>query len=94
MPNGMRLISAKLPEALIDGMDELVRRGLYPNRSAVIRTAIRDLLKAELWDPEIRRLSRSIEEKAVKVGEAVDRLIEEAEKRLGVRDATPVAEVE
>jgi hypothetical protein len=39
----------KLPEALIEGMDELVRRGLYPSRSAILRAAVRDLLKRELW---------------------------------------------
>jgi Arc/MetJ-type ribon-helix-helix transcriptional regulator len=30
-------------------MDELVRRRLYPSRSAVIRAAVRDLLRKELW---------------------------------------------
>lgn len=45
----LKLISVKLPEALIEGMDELVKLGMYPNRSAVIRTAIRDLLRKELW---------------------------------------------
>jgi Arc/MetJ-type ribon-helix-helix transcriptional regulator len=30
-------------------MDELVRRRLYPSRSAVMRAAVRDLLKKELW---------------------------------------------
>jgi len=46
----MKLISVKMPEALIEGMDELVRRGIYPSRSAVMRTAVRDLLKNELWN--------------------------------------------
>ena len=45
----MKLISVKLPEALIDGIDELVKRGVYPSRSAVMRTAVRDLLRRELW---------------------------------------------
>ena len=45
----VKLISVKMPEALIEGMDELVRRGSYPSRSAVMRTAVRDLLKKELW---------------------------------------------
>jgi len=45
---GMRLISVKMPEALIEGMDELVRKGMYPSRSAVMRMAVRDLLKSEL----------------------------------------------
>jgi Arc/MetJ-type ribon-helix-helix transcriptional regulator len=31
-------------------MDELVRIGLYPNRSSVIRAAVRDLVRRELWD--------------------------------------------
>lgn len=46
----MRLISVKLPEALIEGMDELVRKGAYPSRSSILRTAVRDLLKKELWN--------------------------------------------
>jgi len=45
----LKIVSVKMPEALIDGMDELVRRGVYPSRSAVMRTAIRDLLRSELW---------------------------------------------
>jgi len=45
----LKLISVKMPEALIEGMDELVKRGVYPSRSAVMRTAVRDLLKKELW---------------------------------------------
>jgi len=45
----MKLVSVKMPEALIEAMDELVRRGLYPSRSAVLRTAVRDLLREELW---------------------------------------------
>ncbi|MCS7135908.1 MAG: ribbon-helix-helix domain-containing protein [Nitrososphaerota archaeon] len=44
----MKLISVKMPEALIEGMDELVKKGLYPSRSAVMRMAVRDLLKNEL----------------------------------------------
>ena len=45
----MKLVSVKMPEALIEAMDELVRRGLYPSRSAVLRIAVRDLLREELW---------------------------------------------
>jgi antitoxin ParD1/3/4 len=33
----MKLLSLKMPDALVEGMDELVRRRLYPSRSAVIR---------------------------------------------------------
>lgn len=46
----MRLVTVKIPEALLEDMDELVRIGLYPNRSSVIRAAVRDLVRRELWD--------------------------------------------
>ncbi len=45
----MKLVTVKLPEALIQGIDDLVRTGMYPSRSAAIRAAIRDMLKKELW---------------------------------------------
>jgi len=45
----MRLVSVKLPEAFTDGLEELVKSAMYPSRSAAIRTAVRDLLKRELW---------------------------------------------
>jgi len=49
---GMRLVSVTLPEKYIEGLEELVRRGRYPNRSAAIRIAVRDLLLRELWSQE------------------------------------------
>lgn len=55
----MKLISVKMPEALIEGMDELIRRGLYPSRSAIMRVAIRDMLKKELWGKQGRYFSDS-----------------------------------
>ncbi len=45
----MRLITVKLPEIYVEGLDELVKVGRYSSRSEVIRVAIRDLLKKELW---------------------------------------------
>jgi len=48
----MKLVTVKLPEALIDGLDELVRSGMYPSRSSAIRAAVRDMLKRELWRTE------------------------------------------
>ncbi len=48
----MKLVTVKLPEALIEGVDELVRSGMYPSRSAAIRAAVRDLLRRELWRRE------------------------------------------
>jgi Arc/MetJ-type ribon-helix-helix transcriptional regulator len=46
----VKLVTAKLSEAQIDGLDKLVRMELYRSRSAAIRAAIRDLLKRELWE--------------------------------------------
>jgi len=45
----MKLVTVLLPEAYLEGLDELVRANMYPSRSAAIRAAIRDLLKKELW---------------------------------------------
>ncbi len=38
-----------MPESYVDGVDKLIKAGMYPNRSEVIRIAIRDLLVDELW---------------------------------------------
>jgi Arc/MetJ-type ribon-helix-helix transcriptional regulator len=46
----MNLISIKLPNAYIDGLNELVKMGIYPSRSEAIRVAVRDMLKKELWN--------------------------------------------
>ncbi|NHI83192.1 MAG: ribbon-helix-helix protein, CopG family [Candidatus Thorarchaeota archaeon] len=51
----MRLIAVHLPEKIIDDIQRLVDRGLYPNRSETIRIAIRDLLKRELWEHSVHR---------------------------------------
>ncbi|MEM2975431.1 MAG: ribbon-helix-helix domain-containing protein [Candidatus Bathyarchaeia archaeon] len=45
----MKLVTVLLPEAYLAGLDELVRANMYPSRSAAIRSAVRDLLKKELW---------------------------------------------
>jgi len=46
----MKLVTVLLPEACLEGLDELVRMGMYPSRSAAIRVAVRDLLRRELWN--------------------------------------------
>jgi len=46
----MKLIAVHLPDRIVTDIEELVNKGLYPNRSEAIRIAIRDLLKRELWD--------------------------------------------
>ncbi len=38
-----------MPESYVEGVDKLIKKGMYPNRSEVIRIAIRDLLVDELW---------------------------------------------
>ncbi len=45
----MKLVTVKMPEAYVEGIDELVKMGRYSSRSEVIRIAVRDLLKRELW---------------------------------------------
>jgi len=49
----MKLISVQLPEAYVKGLENLVQKGFYPNRSEAIRYAIRDLLKKELWEKRV-----------------------------------------
>jgi len=44
----MKLITVHVPEAYLAGIEDLVGMNFYPNRSEVIRVAIRDLLKEEL----------------------------------------------
>lgn len=46
----IRIITVKIPEAYLEGLEELVNTGRYTSRSEAIRAAIRDLLKRELWD--------------------------------------------
>jgi Arc/MetJ-type ribon-helix-helix transcriptional regulator len=46
----MRLIAVHLPDRIVDDIQRLVDKGLYPNRSETIRIAIRDMLKRELWE--------------------------------------------
>ena len=46
----MKLISIKVPNAYIDGLNELVKMGIYPSRSEAVRVAVRDMLKKEVWN--------------------------------------------
>ena len=47
-----KTITLKIGDALLEAIDELVRRGLYSTRSEVIRVAVRELVKKELWERE------------------------------------------
>ncbi len=49
LPSRMKLITVKMPEIYVEGLDELVKTGRYSSRSEIIRVAIRDLLRKELW---------------------------------------------
>jgi len=54
----MKLISVKIPDAYLEGLEILVRvKKMYPNRSEAIRMAIRDLLRRELWSDKGRSIS-------------------------------------
>jgi Arc/MetJ-type ribon-helix-helix transcriptional regulator len=50
----MRVVTICLPGSYVTGLDELIKQNKYPNRSEVIRIAIRDLLVDELWGKERR----------------------------------------
>jgi hypothetical protein len=54
----MRLIAVHLPERIVEDIQRLVEKGLYPNRSEAIRNAIRDLLKRELWESSMNKSGR------------------------------------
>ena len=45
----MKTISVKMPEDLIREIDELIKTGRFTSRSEVIRAAVRELLKSELY---------------------------------------------
>ena len=57
----MRLIAVHLPERIVEDIQRLVEKGLYPNRSEAIRNAIRDLLKRELWESSMNTSGRMSE---------------------------------
>jgi len=58
--DSMRIVTVKMPESYIEAIDELVRMGRYSSRSDVIRAAVRELLKKELWasDEEFREFRK------------------------------------
>jgi Arc/MetJ-type ribon-helix-helix transcriptional regulator len=45
----LKLVTVKIPEAQVTGLDDLVRMEMYQSRSAAIRAAVRDLVHRELW---------------------------------------------
>jgi Ribbon-helix-helix protein, copG family. len=63
----MRIVTVKLPESYLEGIDELVKLGRFASRSDAIRTAVRELLRRELWlqRPRPRKKRHSVEVKVV-----------------------------
>ena len=43
----MKIVPLHLPSKYLDGLDTLIEKDVYPNRSEAIRMAIRDMLKNE-----------------------------------------------
>ena len=48
MVNPMETVAAKLPKSLVDAVDGIVAAGAFPNRSEVIRVAVREYLEADV----------------------------------------------
>ena len=46
MVNRMETVAAKLPKSLVDAVDGIVAAGGFPNRSEVVRVAVREFLEA------------------------------------------------
>ena len=57
-PRNMKLVTVLIPEAHLNGLDDLVRTKMYSSRSSVIRNAVRDLLKRELYFSNTKSNSR------------------------------------
>ncbi len=51
----MKLITVHIPEKFLEALDALVAEGRYPNRSEIIRIAIRDFLREELWRTRVKK---------------------------------------
>jgi antitoxin ParD1/3/4 len=54
----MNLVTVKMSDIYVNGLDKLVEIGMYPSRSEAIRVAIRDLLRRELWPENGSPLSK------------------------------------
>ena len=53
----MQLVTVKMSDIYVKGLDKLVEIGMYPSRSEAIRVAIRDLLRRELWPVDGRPIT-------------------------------------
>ncbi|MFW9770285.1 MAG: ribbon-helix-helix domain-containing protein [Candidatus Thorarchaeota archaeon] len=57
----MKLITVKMSDIYVNGIDKLVEIGMYPSRSEAIRVAIRDLLRRELWPADGSPISMNVD---------------------------------
>ena len=56
----LKLVTFLLPEACLEGLDQLMEAGLYPSRSAAIRFAVHDLLRREFWQPKKMNIKEDV----------------------------------
>jgi hypothetical protein len=61
----MKLVSVHLPEAYVEAMDELVRRGDYSSRTEVGRVAVGKLVEKEKDLPPLGLRSHSLQHGSV-----------------------------
>ena len=54
----MKIVPAKLTKRIISEMEEMIRQGWYSNKSELIRSAVRDLVKKQ----KITQLESAIKE--------------------------------
>jgi Arc/MetJ-type ribon-helix-helix transcriptional regulator len=52
----VKLVTINIPQAYLDGIEQLVEEEIYPNRSETIRIAIRDFLRKEYNGQQIFRI--------------------------------------
>ena len=57
----MQLVTVKMSDIYVKGLDKLVDIGMYPSRSEAIRVAIRDLLRRELWPADGSPINMDLE---------------------------------
>jgi metal-responsive CopG/Arc/MetJ family transcriptional regulator len=57
----VKLVTVKMSDIYVNGLDKLVEIGMYPSRSEAIRVAIRDLLRRELWPADGSPINMHVE---------------------------------
>jgi len=45
----LKRISVRIPEAQVSIMEEFIKNGTYRSKSDIVREAVRDLLRRQLW---------------------------------------------